>query len=170
VEEPSQDTGESEVLHKTFSRQGHHPSCGHFSSHTLYIGNKVYCAGCTGLVLGAVFAVAGSVLYFYFGVFLGNSILGFWVGFFGVTLGLFQHPFYMIFKIEQGMVKTLVNAIFVVSAFLLLASVDQVLRSFEIGLYTLSLILFWIYTRILMSRRSHAQICNICGLQDCQYL
>ncbi|MHA2407872.1 MAG: hypothetical protein ACXACA_05835, partial [Candidatus Ranarchaeia archaeon] len=138
VEEYSQDKGESTKTPIRFSRQGHHPACEHFSSHTLRIRNRVYCAGCTGLVLGALFAISGSVLYFIFGIFFGDPFFGFWVGVFGSALGILQHPLYIIFNIKQGFIRTLTNTIFVGSAFLLLTSMDLILRNFEIGLYTLA--------------------------------
>ena len=38
---------------------GHHPDCGHFPGHTVKLGERVFCAGCSGLVLGAVTALIG---------------------------------------------------------------------------------------------------------------
>lgn len=36
--------------------QGHHPTCGRFSSHVLRIGERSFCATCSGLVFGAIAA------------------------------------------------------------------------------------------------------------------
>lgn len=42
-------------LNKTMvSIRGHHPDCGNYSAHVFHIGGKYFCAGCTGLVLGAI--------------------------------------------------------------------------------------------------------------------
>ncbi len=170
IETSSPDPLESTTITPTPLRQGHHPTCGHFTNHVLRIGDKTYCAGCTGLVTGALLAIAGSVLYFYFGVFPGDPTVGFWVGFGGVILGLLQHPLYNSFKMDYGFIRTLVNIVFVGGAFLLLASTQEILQSIEVAFYILALMVFWIYTRILLSSRSHKQVCGVCGLEPCQYM
>jgi len=45
--------------------RGHHPTCGNFSAHTIRICDKIFCAACTGLLLGALMALAGVALYFF---------------------------------------------------------------------------------------------------------
>ena len=39
--------------------KGHHPICENFNAHVLQIGGKKYCAGCTGLIIGAVISLFG---------------------------------------------------------------------------------------------------------------
>jgi hypothetical protein len=131
------------------------------------MGGAVYCAGCTGLFVGAVIALAGSTLYFFLGVALPNTLVVFWLGFAGVALGLLQHPLYAFFKTKHGVVRVLVNIGFVVGAFLLLCSVTELTGNLLLEVYLLVAILYWIFTRIALSRRSHEGICTACGDRSC---
>jgi len=46
---------------------GHHPACGSFGAHVFRLKEKVYCAGCVGLILGGLFSIFGVVFYFFLG-------------------------------------------------------------------------------------------------------
>jgi hypothetical protein len=133
----------------------------------VHIGEGVYCAGCTGLVLGAAIALVGSALYFFVGVPLIQTVLLFWLGFGGVAIGLLQHPFYALIKPRHGVVRVIVNLGFVVGAFLLLASVAEITNNLMLTAYLLLMSLYWIFTRIAMSKRGHRRICTLCGEPSC---
>lgn len=151
----------------TIKFEGHHPPCGNFSSHVLQLGGKTYCAGCTGLATGAVMSLLGSLLYFA-GFHVGElSIPVFWVGFVGVTCGLLQ---YHIFDVNRGAVHYFLNVLFVLGAFLLLIGVNEIDSNFVLDLYLLTLIVYWIITRILLSQLEHKKICVTCGLESCSFL
>ncbi|MCK4952422.1 hypothetical protein KAS14_01355 [Candidatus Bathyarchaeota archaeon] len=146
----------------TFNFEGHHPTCGKFSAHILKVGNKTYCAGCYGLVTGAIFSLIGSFTYFFVGYNVGElKILIFWLGFVGVTSSLFQ---YYIFAMKRGSIHFSVNVIFVIGAFLLLFGVNEINNNFILNLYLLILIVYWITTRIQLSRSAHKEICTNCDL------
>jgi hypothetical protein len=134
----------------------------------VHIGGAVYCAGCTGLVLGAAIALVGSTLYFFLGVPLICALVVFWLGFAGVALGLLQHPLYAVFKTRHGVVRVFVNIAFVVGAFLLLASVADLTNNLLLEAYLLLATIYWIFTRIAMSRRAHSRICTLCGDTGCR--
>ena len=134
----------------------------------VHIGGAVYCAGCTGLVLGAAIGLAGSTLYFFVGVPLTYALVVFWLGFAGVALGLLQHPLYAVFKTRHGVVRVFVNVGFVVGALLLLASVTDLTGNFLLEAYLLLAIVYWIFTRITMSKRTHSRICALCGDTGCR--
>ena len=145
--------------------KGHHPTCGNFSSHILCLDNKAYCAGCTGLVAGATISLIGSSLYFFAGLNAGEaSILIFWLGFAGVACGLLQ---YNLPNVNRGTVHLLVNVIFVLGAFLLLLGVDEITGNFALEFYLHMLMLYWIITRIMLSRLEHRKMCATCGLESC---
>lgn len=146
---------------------GHHPVCGNFSSHVLTIWGKPRCAGCTGLVIGAIIALVGSLLYFFLDFRVGEAaILVFWLGFGCVVCGLLQ---YHIFT-KNSVVHFLVNVMFVFGAFLLLVGVGELASSPVLEAYLFTLIIYWIITRIMLSQREHEKICAACGLKSCAYL
>lgn len=137
--------------------RGHHPPCEEFSSHVVQLNGLCLCAGCTGLFLGAMMALLGTVLYFFLGlhVYVCESSLCVLLGSFGVLLGLIQYNF-------RGLGRVLVNAIFVLASFFILSSVDQLVKSIFVDLFVLMLILFWILTRIRISEYEHDAICRDC--------
>ena len=149
------------------SKEGHHPTCDHYSNHVIQILSRIFCAGCTGLATGAILAVLGAVLFFFGNLRFIFPIVVFWLGWFFVSVGLLQHFIYRLIPVQRGVTRFLINVIFVVGAFFLLASIFQLTDSFILGIYLLVLILFWIFTRIIMSRRSHQRICVQCGTTDC---
>jgi hypothetical protein len=71
----------------------------------LNIGEKVYCAGCTGLTTGAVIAIIGSFFYFIIGVPLIAAELVFWIGFGGVMIGIVQHNIYRVLGNPGGVFR-----------------------------------------------------------------
>ncbi|MFW9935105.1 MAG: hypothetical protein ACFFDU_06320 [Candidatus Thorarchaeota archaeon] len=157
---PSTNTGQ-------IQKRGHHPTCDHYSGHVLRIHTRILCAGCTGLVSGAIIALIGTVLFFFGTVRFINPMFIFWLGWFFTAIGLGQHYIYHALHIEHGVARFLVNILFVVGPFLLLATLMQFTDSVIFGTYLLALILYWIFTRILMSRRSHKRICTQCEATNC---
>ena len=90
--------------------KGHHPDCEEFSANRIAIRGSVFCAACSGLLIGAIAAMVGVVL-FSLGFFdLGTGNL--WVLAAGEVLmlvGLAQIKM-------SGYVKMAVNALFVVGS------------------------------------------------------
>jgi hypothetical protein len=158
---------ESGSLKMKYPRRGHHYTCDDFSTHVLNIGENVFCAGCTGLALGAGFAMIGSFFYFFVGVPVIAAEFVFWIGFLGVTTGIVQHKIYRILVNTSGFFRFLLNIFFVNGAFLLLITADQLAGSFVVDSFILLIILFWIYTRIVMSRTEHQRICSQCKTELC---
>lgn len=138
--------------------KGHHPNCGKFEIHTVHLMGKEYCAACTGLALGAFIVLAGTLFYFFIGCNIMEKF-GLWAifaGQIGVTLGLFQFKF-------RSFIRMALNAIFVIACFLILAGTDSVAGNLLLDLYVPGLILYWLFTRILLSKWDHMQICSECG-------
>jgi hypothetical protein len=136
----------------------------------LNIGEKVYCAGCTGLTTGAVIAIIGSFFYFIIGVPLIAAELVFWIGFGGVMIGIVQHNIYRVLGNPGGVFRFMLNVIFVSGAFLLLVGTNQLAGNIATDSYILLIVLFWIYTRIVMSKSEHQRICSECGSKLCHSL
>jgi hypothetical protein len=137
--------------------KGHHPNCGRFSAHVIRMNKRVFCAACTGLLVGAFGALVGAVLYFFggwdFGQFGFSAVL---VGQVGIVLGFIQFKF-------GGCARLIVNAFFVFGAFLSLVGIDSVAGNVFVDLYLIVLIVFWLVTRILISQWDHWRICHKCG-------
>jgi hypothetical protein len=136
--------------------RGHHYDCGRFSAHTVRFRGHVFCAACTGLFVGAVGALFGAVLYFFAG--WGSRQMGPLAVLLGVAmmaLGFLQLKF-------GGLTRSMLNAGFVLGAFLVLMGIDESAASLLIDLFSLILIVFWLFTRILLSQWDHWRICRTC--------
>jgi len=154
---------------KSISKEGHHPTCDHYSDHVITIKESHYCAGCSGLATGAIIAIIGTVLFFFLNFQIVYLEAVFWLGFVFVTIGLLQHPIYQLLKLHRGIIRFTINILFVVGSFLLLTSLIQITNSLILAIYLLLLILYWIFTRIVMSRQSHHRICSRCNRVKCPY-
>jgi len=148
--------------------EGHHPNCGNFSAHVFQFGGKMHCAGCTGLVMGAIVSLCGTlVLFFAESLFREIGIVLFWLGFLGVALGLLQ---YNLFHLCRSSIHLFLNVIFVLGAFLLLVGIEELASNLVLDVYLLTLTLYWILTRMLLSQLEHRKICVACGLESCRFL
>jgi hypothetical protein len=144
--------------------RGHHPTCDSFASHILSFRNQIFCAGCTGLVIGGIVSLAGSFLYFFVGLQIsGANMLIFWLGFLGVMFGLLQYKI----PINNGYAHFMINVIFVLGAFFLLVGINSINESLSLDLYLIALSVYWILTRIELSRQEHRKKCADCGLKPC---
>ncbi|HJX23002.1 MAG TPA: hypothetical protein VJ574_01155 [Candidatus Bathyarchaeia archaeon] len=144
---------------------GHHPSCGNFSSHVIYFKGRSYCAGCTGLVFGALISASGTALFIISGVQVGGYVTAiFLLGFAGVTLGQLQYNLH----VDRALPHLLLNVAFVVGAFLIFLAVMGK-GSALLGSYSLGLTVYWIVARILLSRTGHKRICNHCETRPCSH-
>ncbi len=152
---------------KTLVFRGHHPDCENFGAYIFRIGDRVFCAGCTGLILGAVLSLIVSVPYFFLNMsFWSNYFLVFWIGLIGVSCGLLQYHF---FNWGKGSVHLFVNTFFVFGVFILLEVVDAITQNFIIDFYLIVLSIFWLYTRILLSQLDHKKICTRCRVEECEF-
>lgn len=139
--------------------RGHHPDCGKFAAHLIHVRNREFCAACTGLLLGALIVLAGTTIYFFMECnFLGQfSLFAVFAGQVGVALGFFQFKFW-------GFTRSSLNAFFVVACFLILAGVDNLTENVLYDLYLICLVIFWLFTRILLSQWDHLRICRECSV------
>ena len=140
---------------------GHHPTCGSFKGHELELGEKTYCAACTGLLIGAIAALIVATLGL---VYRMNPppITGY-LGLALVLLGLIYNPF---LNITTPILRTLINALFVPGFSLILVAADSH-GSPGLDLLVTALSVYWMYTRIQLSRLSHDEICDGC-VEPCE--
>ena len=156
-----------ELPKEVLAFSGHHPDCGNFGAHVFQIRNKVFCAGCIGLILGAVLSLLGAALYFFLNLSLwSNYLLVFWIGFVGVSCGLLQ---YHLFNWGKSSIHLFVNTFFVLGVFLLLIGVDAITQNALFDFYLVALSVFWLYTRIMLSQLDHRKVCTNCGVKKCEF-
>ena len=141
--------------------QGHHLTCGKFTAHIFRIKDKTWCAACVGLLLGGLLALVGVSVYFFCDwQIAGHSSLMILFGIVGVSFGLFQFKF-------GNIVRLVVNTFFVLGTLLMLIGVDALIRSLVFDLFVISLIVFWLFTRISLSQWDHEVICSGCETENC---
>jgi hypothetical protein len=144
-------------------RLGHHPSCQAFSSHVFRVGGRVYCAGCTGLLVGAAVAAVVGYLYFFVGLEPASSAAGlFWGGLLAVAFVLTRALFY---DPSWAFIRVLLNLLFVMGSTSLLVGGYSLTNS-AIALFGLVAIVYFIVARIVISRQDHMRICKSCPNAD----
>jgi hypothetical protein len=138
--------------------KGHHPDCQNYSANRIKVGGRVICAACSGLLVGAVTVFIGAVLHFFVGLdIVWSSVWLLALGEIWMLLGLAQIRF-------AGYVKVLVNVIFVVGSFVTLVETDLLGGNILVDLYVLALIVFMLWSRILLSEWNNRRICQKCQL------
>ena len=152
------------TLHGDSKLGGHHPSCENFSPHVFEIGGRRVCVACTGLTVGGLLALVGTFLYFFADWHVGQSnVLVVLIGLVGVSLGLFQ------FRAKRHLVRFSLNVFFVLGSFLVLIGIDGLVQSLFVDFFLVALIVFWLFTRVLISQWDHERICCACDVVVCEF-
>ena len=147
--------------------RGHHPQCNHFSRHVFRVSGRVFCATCSGLFLGALFALVGVAACFFGSWQIGqNAIVTVAVGAAGVALGLIQSPLPVL---QSGVMRLFTGAFFVAGAFLVLLGIEESTRSVSLDLLIVALSILWLATKISLSQWDHERICSRCTSDSCDY-
>jgi len=152
------------TMHET-TLQAHHPSCENYSTHILRIGNRKFCATCSGLLVGASVVLIGTTLYFFGNLRIGEPLTMISVGAFAVFFGLLQSA---LPKLSNGSIRFFASTIFVIGCFLMLASLDAAVKSTSIDLFFVALCILWIMTKIALSQWDHQQTCSQCLMKSCR--
>lgn len=134
---------------------GHHPDCGLFTGHTVYLFGSKRCAGCTGLVIGAFASLAGIFLLSP-SQLIGDII--FWVGVLFVGLGLAQH----FIDFGSGWGHLTLNICLVLGSWFMFDSISSLGLGFDVQVYFLLVTVFWIWVRIRISQFTHVGVCASC--------
>ncbi len=136
--------------------KGHHPDCQNYSGNRIKVGKRVFCAACSGLLIGAIIVLIGSILYFFVGLNVAwGSVWLVGLGEVCMLLGLAQIKF-------TGYVKAILNALFIVGSFVTLVETDLLGKSVLVDLYVLGLIGFLLSLRILLSEWNNNRTCHAC--------
>lgn len=149
---------------KKLNFQGHHYPCEKYSNHTLKTGKKYFCATCSGLLFGAILGIIGSIWYFsgYFPVERISILAP--LAMISVFFGLFQS---VLPKMKRALPRFFAGKSLVTGAFILLASLDQVINSTFIDLFYVLISMFWVLTKINLSQREHRLTCLNCPKKHC---
>ena len=142
---------------------GHHPNCEGFYDHEFQVGNKTFCAGCTGLLIGALVSLVTVSAYFSSQVQIDKiaiPLIGF--GSITVLIGLLTPVFIAV----RSALRLAVNALFILGMSSILVGADTLLHNIQIDVYLISLDVLWLTTRISVSQLSHEKICANCA-QKC---
>ncbi len=147
---------------------GHHPQCGGYSGHVFTVGQKVFCAACSGLFIGALLALVGIGVFFFGGWRIAQSAAVIVVvGVVGVALGLLQSPLPVLQK--SSVVRLFTSVFFVVGAFLILLGIEELAHNVSLDLFVVALSVFWLVTRISFSSWDHERICFRCRSESCGF-
>ena len=157
IQKPNDSTISEKPSASPVQFKGHHPDCDDFSGNRISIRGLVFCAACSGLLVGAIAAMVGAVLFS--------------LGFFDLTTGslwvLVVGDVLMILGLAQiklrGYTKMAINALFVAGSLLILVVADLAKQSLFIDTYVLGLIVFMLWFRILLSEWHNKRICVACG-------
>jgi hypothetical protein len=141
-------------------REGHHPICGQFTSHTIKINDRLYCAGCTGLTIGAIIAcilmVVYIVLQFSIPMFISYFIM--LVGMVLITLNYLS----ILFHYKNAQLQLLSSMLLIIGFFLIIIGIFQVTGDIIYGLFGVIISFLWLDTRIQLSYWRHTKLCNNC--------
>lgn len=139
--------------------KGHHPKCNDFNNHRYSLLGRTYCAGCSGLFIGAFISVIGTVIYYFYGIDGVGSLI-FFIGFIAVLIYLLQD---LLLNIDLNIMKFFLNMILVLGSFMLLIGIIELNNSISVQLFFLVLVFIWILARITSSEKKHYKICSECS-------
>lgn len=148
-------------------RLGHHPDCGRFRNHTIRFNNKVFCAGCTGLAIGAGLAVFLMVLVLTLPINPSKNIL-----FAFLILGLVLIAFNFASTMHEttyAKAKLLSNVLLVLGFFLVSTGIFMLTGALIFGIFGIMVCILWLDTRILLSKHNHQYICEKCNIKCTEY-
>ncbi len=145
----------------TRKRQGHHPDCEPFEEHTIKIGKKAHCAGCTGLAMGSVIAIFLTTIYFIISKNISYSIFFIFVilGMILIALSFFE----IVISLRKGSLHLVSNVLLVVGFFFVIIGLFQVTGKTVYGLIAVVISFLWLDTRIQLSDWNHVRVCKDCG-------
>jgi hypothetical protein len=133
---------------------GHHSDCRGLNNHEIRLGEKRICAGCLGLLAGSILAILLAATQTIQSIPV-PPLLGY-LGLIFVAAGL---TYSVLVPGIPPALRTSLNALLVTGFALVYLSLSSVSG---LGFMGLSLSIFWMYTRIQLSRWSHERLCAGC--------
>lgn len=150
----------------TRKRKGHHPDCDQFQNHTIRIDdNKMLCAGCLGLSIGAILSIFLMILYIVIGNELSFTTLYFFMFLGLIIIGLVYVE--IMIPIENIIIHVLSNVFLVISFLLIVICIFETTGNKIYGAVSILLSFLWLDTRIQLSNWRHTLICKNCD-ENCK--
>ena len=161
IERESHDAKKRKLRTKLRGRQGHHPDCERFESHTIKIKDKVLCAGCTGLALGSIVSILLMGVY----ILLPNEIpptlvnISIMPGLVLIALNCIE----TVIPTRNTLLHLISNLFLVIGFFFVVMGIFQSTGSMIYGIFGVLISFLWLDTRIRLSGWRHARICKDCN-------
>ncbi len=146
-------------------KAGHHPDCEPFRDHTIVVGGRTRCAGCTGLAIGCAFAAVLMALRLW--RFPGYEPAQGWTM---VLVGFALVAYNMAETAGGGNSPVLhmsTNALLVPGFYFVTAGALQLTALAGAGFTALLVCILWLETRMRLSGWRHRRICVDCG-RECR--
>jgi hypothetical protein len=150
---------------KSRERQGHHPNCNQFKSHTIQIKNKIHCAGCIGLLLGGIISIVLVVIYLAF-----LSEIPFLVFQIFIISGFALISFnYLEIKlpVRNPRIHFVSNTLLIIAFLFVVIGMFHLTGNVLLGIFGVLFSFLWLDTRIQLSEWHHQSICKNC-IEDCK--
>lgn len=158
-------SSKQQFLHsKKTINSAHHFSCEKYSSHIFRIRKKHFCSTCSGLLIGAIAGIIGSIWYFSDFFYFDNISFLIPIGIFGVVFGLFQS---IIPKMNSALIRLLAGISLVLGAYFLLINIDISNGGTFVAFFFIFISIFWILTKINLSQKEHRETCLNCAIKSC---
>ncbi len=142
-------------------REGHHPNCDQFKSHTIKIKNKIYCAGCLGIAIGCIISIGLMIIYIPISYNISSDIFPYLIILGFIIIGL---VFIEIMLNKRNTYYHIIsNSILVVSFLIIIISITELTGNKIYGIISIILSFLWLDTRIQLSNWHHSIICNNCN-------
>lgn len=146
--------------------RGHHVACKPYSTHVIRIGNRTFCATCSGLLVGAVIVLVGIGLFFFGNLPIGEKpLVPVSVGAVGVVAGLL-YPVVPP-RFQNSYARFFAGVLLAVGSFLILASVEEAAKSLAVDFFFVALSVLWLTSKMSLSQLEHRRICARCPLGSC---
>jgi hypothetical protein len=147
------------------SFQGHHPNCKMFKNHIIIIKNKPRCAGCLGLIIGALASIILITFYLIIPLKLSTNI-NYILLIIGIIILIFVYIEILISK-RNKFFHIIFNSLLIISFLTITISVLEISKNLIYAVLTILLCFLWLDTRIHISNQKHQKICNSC-IQECK--
>lgn len=157
----SRDVNEKQAYAAVRKRQGHHPDCVHFKSHTIIIKNKIFCAGCMGLAIGSIISIFFMIAYIVLNNEIAPNIILIFI-FMGMILVGVNYIETAI-PVRNTTVHIILNIFLVIGFFFVVAGIFQLTGSIIYGMFGIIISFLWLDARIQLSHVRHANICKNCS-------
>jgi hypothetical protein len=116
------------------------------------------------MIIGALISLFGTVFYQFINFDFWIAVIIFWIGILIIGYSLLQSIF---FGAKSVSARLFFNITFVLGTFFILIGVSEIGGSLVLYGYLFSLIIYWILTRIILSRWKHRKICASCKVKSC---